>query len=37
MSSAAVKFYDATSCPLRTKSASKKCRFYIFEFRLQDG
>ena len=37
MSSAAVKFYDATSCPLRTKSASKKCRLYIFKFGLRDG
>ena len=37
MSSAAVKFYCATGCPLRTKSASKKCRLYIFKFGLQDG
>ena len=37
MSSAAVKFYDATSYRLHTKSADKKRRLYIFKFGLQDG
>ena len=37
MSSAAVKFYDATGSWLGTKGADKKCRLYIFKFGLRDG
>ena len=37
MSSVAVKFYGATSSWLGTKGADKKCRLYVFKFRLRDG
>ena len=37
MNSVVVKFYGATSYLLHTKGADKKCRLYIFKFRLRDG
>ncbi|EEV16654.1 hypothetical protein CAMGR0001_0267 [Campylobacter gracilis RM3268] len=37
MNSDFIKFYGSANCPLHTKSADKKRRFYIFKFELQDG